>query len=161
MIKTFAYRLPNRWELKQLTTGKHWAFRCLYIGFKYKNTKLMGTLSFDSFPSVRRELRWSGHQQCWGSRWWRLLLLWRASGWRKTDYVDEEQCRAPCKGDPTFFCGGTTALHIYAASERVRGKHRLTSYPDQHVQLGGFVLEIAVTRRQLCPVQLRRLKTSV
>ena len=40
----------------------------------------------------------------------------------KLTYVDEEQCRAPCKGDPTFFCGGTTALHIYAASERVRGK---------------------------------------
>ena len=35
------------------------------------------------------------------------------------------------------------------------------SYPDQLVQVGGFVLEIAVTRRQLCQVQLRRLKTSV
>ena len=35
------------------------------------------------------------------------------------------------------------------------------SYPDQLVQLGGFALEIAVTRRQLCQVQLRRLKTSV
>ena len=47
--------------------------------------KISGNFVIDSFPSVHRELRWSGHQQCWGSRWWRLLLLSRASGWRKTD----------------------------------------------------------------------------
>ena len=34
-------------------------------------------------------------------------------------YVDEEMCRDPCQGDPRFFCGGTTALHIYAASEYI------------------------------------------
>ena len=81
----------------------------------------------------------------------------------KLIYVGEEQCREPCQGDPTFFCGGTTALHIYAASERVRGNHMYSnfSYPDQLVQLGGFGLVIAVTRRQLRQVQLRRLKTSV
>ena len=32
-------------------------------------------------------------------------------------FVDDDQCREPCKGDPAFFCGGTTALHIYIASE--------------------------------------------
>ena len=32
-------------------------------------------------------------------------------------HVDEAQCRDPCKGDPSFFCGGTNALHIYATSE--------------------------------------------
>ena len=40
-------------------------------------------------------------------------------------YVGEEQCREPCKGDPTFFCGGSTALHIYAASERVKGENHV------------------------------------
>ena len=39
-------------------------------------------------------------------------------------YVDEDQCREPCKGDPAFFCGGASALHIYIASEWL--KHFLT-----------------------------------
>ena len=31
-------------------------------------------------------------------------------------HVEEDQCREQCQGDPSFFCGGTTALHIYATS---------------------------------------------
>ena len=36
----------------------------------------------------------------------------------KLTYVRDEQCREPCKGDPAFFCGGITAVHIYVASKR-------------------------------------------
>lgn len=75
-------------------------------------------------------------------------------------FVDEDQCREPCKGDPAFFCGGTTALHIYIASEWVG--EAVSNFSDQRVRLGGSDLGTAVTRRQAQErARPRRLKTFV
>ena len=77
----------------------------------------------------------------------------------KLIYVRDEQCREPCKGDPTFFCGGTTAVHIYVASKRKFIERKYISLsPDQLVQLGGSDLGTAATRRPHCLVRNRKLK---
>ena len=46
----------------------------------------------------------------------------------KLIYVRDEQCREPCKGDPTFFCGGMTAVHIYVASIREKSLEHIAIY---------------------------------
>ena len=84
------------------------------------------------FWRLHRELRAPRNSRCWCQAWWGVFFVFfltRHTGGEcfcfaglpdedKLVYVRDEQCREPCKGDPTFFCGGTTAVHIYVASKR-------------------------------------------